>query len=155
MGPLALLEAAVKEPGLRCQLCGQCVLHSTGLTCPMTCPKRLRNGPCGGVRPDGNCEVVPEMRCVWVKAYKRSSRLPIWRSHIDHLRPPVDNSLEGTSSWANLLSGRDRETRAGGAPHGVEPRAKARRGGAGDHRRDAGHQRRRCRGGGAAARADG
>ena len=38
-------------------MCGQCVLHSTGMTCPMTCPKTLRNGPCGGVREDGDCEV--------------------------------------------------------------------------------------------------
>jgi hypothetical protein len=123
MSALASVEHAFKEPVWGCKMCGQCVLHDTGLTCPMTCPKTLRNGPCGGVRPDGNCEVVPEMRCVWVKAYKRSSVLPIWRSHIDHLRPPVDNSLEGTSSWANLLSGRDREMPAGWDPHGVEPRA--------------------------------
>ena len=44
---------------------------------------------------DGNCEVKPEMRCVWVKAYERSERLPLWRGHIDDLRPPVDNALEG------------------------------------------------------------
>jgi hypothetical protein len=123
MSVVTRFEHAFKEPVWGCKMCGQCVLHDTGLTCPMTCPKTLRNGPCGGVRPDGNCEVVPDMRCVWVKAYKRSSRLPIWRSHIDHLRPPVDNSLEGTSSWANLLSGRDRETPAGWDRDGVEPRA--------------------------------
>ncbi|HMN28420.1 MAG TPA: methylenetetrahydrofolate reductase C-terminal domain-containing protein, partial [Caldilineaceae bacterium] len=22
-----------------CQMCGQCIMHSTGMTCPMTCPK--------------------------------------------------------------------------------------------------------------------
>ena len=42
------------------------------------------------------------MRCVWLKAYERSERLPLWRGHIDHLRPPVDNSLKGTSAWINL-----------------------------------------------------
>ena len=42
-----------------CRMCGQCVLSSTGMSCPMNCPKTLRNGPCGGVRADGNCEVKP------------------------------------------------------------------------------------------------
>ena len=77
-------------------MCGQCVLHSTGMTCPMNCPKTLRNGPCGGVRADGGCEVKPEMRCVWLKGYERSRRLPLWRGHFNELRPPVDNQLEGT-----------------------------------------------------------
>ena len=72
MRPLALVEAAVKKPVFGCQMCGQCVLHSTGMTCPMNCPKTLRNGPCGGVRPDGNCEVDPEMRCVWLKPSGRA-----------------------------------------------------------------------------------
>ena len=96
-GVLARLEHVVKGPIWGCQMCGQCVLHDTGLTCPMNCPKTLRNGPCGGVRPDGHCEVKPEMRCVWLKAYERSERLPLWRGHIDNLRPPVDNGLKGTS----------------------------------------------------------
>ncbi len=110
---VARVEHAVKKPIWGCQMCGQCVLHSTGLTCPMTCPKTLRNGPCGGVRPNGNCEVKPEMRCVWLKAVERSERLPMWRDHIDHLRPPVDNTLKGSSSWLNLLSGRDKQVPAG------------------------------------------
>jgi hypothetical protein len=32
------------------------------------CPKRMLNGPCGGVR-DGMCEV--EGPCVWVKVYAK------------------------------------------------------------------------------------
>jgi hypothetical protein len=89
------------------------------MTCPMTCPKTLRNGPCGGVRTDGHCEVKPEMRCVWVKAEDRSRTMPLlprsWRDEFNHLRPPVNNALKGTSSWLNLLNGRDRQTPPGWA----------------------------------------
>jgi len=113
MGAVEQIEHAVKGRVFDCRMCGQCVLHSTGLTCPMTCPKTLRNGPCGGVRADGRCEVIPEMRCVWVKAYERSRRMPLWRDDFAHLHPPVDHSLEGTSSWKNLVTGRDRRTPAG------------------------------------------
>lgn len=128
MGPVehvvAAAEHLVKSPVWGCQMCGQCVLHSTGMTCPMTCPKTLRNGPCGGVREDGGCEVVPDMPCVWVKAYRRSVDLPLprpWKEEIHHLRPPVDNTLRGTSSWKNLVTGRDRRTPTGwSAPPGGE-----------------------------------
>ena len=113
---VAALEHLVKKPIWDCRMCGQCVLHDTGLTCPMTCPKTLRNGPCGGVRPDGHCEVKPEMRCVWLKAVERSEQLPLWKGHIDQLRPPVDNQLKGTSSWINLATGRDKQVPAGWAP---------------------------------------
>lgn len=82
------------------------------MTCPMTCPKTLRNGPCGGVRPNGHCEVKPEMRCVWTKAYGRAQHLP-WREEFQDLRPPIDNRLTGSSSWINLLSKRDRERPTG------------------------------------------
>jgi hypothetical protein len=121
-GLLARAEHTVKGQIWDCRMCGQCVLHDTGLTCPMTCPKTLRNGPCGGVRADGHCEVNPEMRCVWLKAVERSDHLPLWGSHIDRLRPPVDNQLQGTSSWINLMTGRDRRTPAGWAANpDVEP----------------------------------
>ncbi|MBB6172707.1 hypothetical protein HNR23_002767 [Nocardiopsis mwathae] len=114
---LATIEHAVKKPIWDCRMCGQCVLHATGLTCPMTCPKSLRNGPCGGVREDGGCEVDPTMTCVWLKAYDRSEKMPgSWREEFDDLRPPVDNRLQGTSSWANLLSGRDKAVPAGWLP---------------------------------------
>ena len=114
--PLEVAEHIVKKPIWGCKMCGQCVLHDTGMTCPMTCPKTLRNGPCGGVRANGNCEVVPDMRCVWLKAYERKQTLPLlpsWRAHFDNLRPPVDNRLRGTSAWLNLFTGRDKVTPAG------------------------------------------
>lgn len=70
------LEEVSKQVVFDCRMCGQCVLHSTGMTCPMTCPKNLRNGPCGGVRPNGHCEVIPDMPCIWVVAYERSQQMP-------------------------------------------------------------------------------
>ena len=88
-----------------CRMCGQCVLHETGMTCPMTCPKNLRNGPCGGVRSDGHCEVIPEMLCVWVQAWERSRKMPIYGSEILKVLPPLDRQLEGTSAWLNDLAG--------------------------------------------------
>lgn len=115
-GFVALVEDAIKKPVFDCRMCGQCVLHSTGMTCPMTCPKTLRNGPCGGVREDGGCEVKPEMTCVWLVAERRATTLPlpkVWREGIDHLRPPVNNQLQGTSSWVNLMTGADRQTPRG------------------------------------------
>ena len=99
-------EHISKVPTFGCKMCGQCILHSTGMTCPMTCPKDLRNGPCGGVMLDGGCEVIPEIRCIWVNAYNRSQRLP-WAEEILDLQPPVDWSLKGSSSWINLVTERD------------------------------------------------
>ena len=88
-----------------CRMCGQCVLHSTGMTCPMTCPKNLRNGPCGGVRTNGHCEVVPEMRCVWVEAYERSGRMPVYGNDLLQVLPPLNRQLQGTSAWINDFTG--------------------------------------------------
>ncbi len=92
-----------------CQMCGQCILHSTGMTCSMTCPKNLRNGPCGGVRANGHCEVKPEMRCVWVEAYERSLEMPKYGQELVAIQPPVNRELLGTSSWINMLYGIDTE----------------------------------------------
>jgi hypothetical protein len=99
------VEIIVKKPFFGCRMCGQCVLHETGLTCPMGCPKTLRNGPCGGVRTNGHCEVRPEMRCVWVRAERRSRFLP-WRSHILKIQPALDWTQKGSSSWINAILGR-------------------------------------------------
>ena len=67
--PITWFEKIIKGFLFDCQMCGNCVLSSTGMACPMNCPKTLRNGPCGGVRANGNCEVKPEMKCVWFEAW--------------------------------------------------------------------------------------
>jgi hypothetical protein len=110
---LLAVEKTIKETFFDCRMCGQCILHSTGMTCPMRCPKNERNGPCGGVRLDGNCEVFPDRPCVWVLAWERSRRLPLWRDDMERLNPPVDWRLSGTSSWENLFTGRDKQTPPG------------------------------------------
>ena len=102
---VAPVEALTKKAIFGCRMCGQCILHETGLTCPMGCPKSLRNGPCGGVRMNGHCEVVPGMMCVWVKAERRSRWLP-WRGAILKIQPALDWTLQGSSAWINVLAGR-------------------------------------------------
>ncbi len=96
-----------------CRMCGQCILHSTGMTCPMTCPKNLRNGPCGGVRANGHCEVIPTMRCVWVQAFERSQQLDKYTGEMTDLQPPINHRLQGTSAWINDFTGLADEVPAG------------------------------------------
>ena len=98
------LEIISKVPLFDCRMCGQCVLHSTGMTCPMTCPKTLRNGPCGGVLVNGHCEVKPEMPCVWVQAWQRSNNMGEDGDQIRSIQAPLNNRLQGTSAWINDMN---------------------------------------------------
>jgi hypothetical protein len=100
--PVAALERSVKGVLFDCRMCGQCVLSSTGMSCPMNCPKSLRNGPCGGVRANGNCEVYPDMKCVWYLAIAGSARIPGGAEALSHVQPPVDRRLTGKSSWLRV-----------------------------------------------------
>ena len=100
--PVALVEKAVKGFLFDCQMCGQCALSSTGMSCSMNCPKTIRNGPCGGVRANGNCEVKPEMRCVWVEAFDGSQRMQAGREAIKVVQFAVDGRLKGSSSWLRV-----------------------------------------------------
>src|SRR5580692_3470893 len=96
--PVAAIERVVKGLLFDCQMCGQCALSATGMSCSMNCPKNLRNGPCGGVRANGNCEVRPDMPCVWVLAVEGSRRMREGSISIRLVQPPVDRRLQGGSS---------------------------------------------------------
>jgi hypothetical protein len=96
--PMEAVERNVKGFLFDCQMCGRCALSSTGMSCPMNCPKNLRNGPCGGVRGNGHCEVKPEMKCVWVQAWEGSRRMTGGDKILDRQKP-VDHSLKGSSAW--------------------------------------------------------
>lgn len=101
--PFQKLEKVSKGFLFDCQMCGQCVLSSTGMSCPMNCPKTLRNGPCGGVRPNGHCEVKPEMKCVWVQGWQGAARMDDGLEKIRAVQLPVDNSIKGKSSWLRVV----------------------------------------------------
>lgn len=102
------VERRGKEALFGCTMCGQCALPVSGYACPMTCPKGLRNGPCGGVAANGDCEVYPGVTCVWVTAFERAEQA----GHADdltRLHRPVDHRLAGSSSWVNYWLGRDED----------------------------------------------
>jgi ferredoxin len=75
----------------KCSACGECVIETTGLICPVTrCPKSLLNGPCGG-QAKGKCEVDKERDCAWILIYnelKKRGQLALLRMK----RPPKDHS---------------------------------------------------------------
>ncbi len=100
--PMAVVERQVKGVFFDCRMCGACALSSTGMSCSMNCPKQLRNGPCGGVRADGNCEVIADMPCVWVKAWEGSRQMADGDKILD-VQKPVDNSIKETSTWLRLV----------------------------------------------------
>ena len=97
--PFLIVEKATKGFLLDSQSCGQCIVGFTGLSCPMNCPKTMRNGPCGGVRPDGKCEIKPEMNCVWVQAWEGNKRLEEDEYPIQIVQPAIDNRRIGKSAW--------------------------------------------------------
>ncbi len=103
------VELAVKRPMFVCQACGNCVLGHMEYVCPQTCPKQMRNGPCGGTH-FGRCEVV-DQPCIWVGVMERARAA----RRDDELRvyiPPPNRRLQGTSSWINYLLDRDSRPRA-------------------------------------------
>jgi len=101
--PVAAIERTVKGALFDCRMCGQCVLSSTGMSCPMNCPKSIRNGPCGGVLANGHCEVKPWMRCVWVEAFKGAEQIPGGTDAMRQVQAPVDRRTEGKSSWLRVV----------------------------------------------------
>lgn len=112
--PFAVVEKLTKGVLLDSQNCGHCVVGSTGMACPMNCPKKLRNGPCGGVRPGGWCEILPEMQCVWVLAWEGNKRFREGSYPIQAVQPALDNRRAGRSAWL-------REVRLKRTPASPEP----------------------------------
>ncbi len=104
-----LLEDPVKIILLSCQSCGDCGIQHVAFQCPESgCPKHTRNGPCGGSR-DGYCEVHPDRRCIWVRAYVRLQYSHATGTFIKQTVPPRNWALDKTSSWINFHLERDHQ----------------------------------------------
>ncbi|MEI6283312.1 MAG: methylenetetrahydrofolate reductase C-terminal domain-containing protein, partial [Alphaproteobacteria bacterium] len=81
-------------------------------------------GPCGGTR-DGRCEVDGFGDCIWLRAYERLKSDHAADQLLAHTPVVQDQSLRGTSSWANNWLARDHLTRpAPAAPPSVAPAKK-------------------------------
>ncbi len=102
---IARVEAFGKGMMFDCHACGQCVLQKTNLICPMSCPKGLRNGPCGGTL-DEKCEVYPDRQCVWCRIHKKQYKKT--ETDCPDLLPSPDSALFNTSSYLNMLNGSDK-----------------------------------------------
>ncbi len=98
---ITFIEKHTKSFLFDCQMCGECVLSSTGMTCPMVCPKQMRNGPCGGVRDNGNCEVVAKMKCVWVEAWHGASLMQ-HNKEIQEIHFALNSEYKNSSAWLRL-----------------------------------------------------
>ena len=101
MEPLvARIETAVKDRVWGCQMCGHCVLHSTGMTCPMNVPEDASQRPLRrrarrrGLRGEARdaLRVAQGLRALASRCRCSPST---WRDEFNHLRPPVDNRLNG------------------------------------------------------------
>ncbi len=94
-------EQAIKGALFSCRMCGNCILQETAFVCPMTCPKGLRNGLCGGASPE-HCEVDPSRPCTWYKIYERAERLGRTESLLE-VNAPLDGERVGRETWLDLV----------------------------------------------------
>ena len=110
---IQLLEDPTKSLLLECKRCGDCAIHHVAFLCPESqCPKHIRNGACGGSR-NGCCEVYPERKCVWFRAWERWAEAGQLKEMITDCIPPRMWDLDGTSSWLNFHLRRDHQSAFG------------------------------------------
>jgi hypothetical protein len=104
------VSSLYRKATLGCQSCGDCIQdHLSYAGCSMRwCYKELRNGPCGGSRPDGACEARPELPCLWNQVYQASLALGEDPARFSRtLIPPRDWSLDRTNALVNRFAGTD------------------------------------------------
>ncbi len=94
------MECWIKGGLFGCRMCGNCLLKQTAHICPMTCPKGLRNGLCGGATPEA-CEVDPSRPCTWHRIYERSKKRGC-EDRLLEVNAPLDGDRVGRETWLNL-----------------------------------------------------
>ncbi len=108
MRAFTAFEKSIKGALFGCRMCGNCILQETAFICPMTCPKGLRNGLCGGATPE-QCEVDPSRPCTWYAIYERAEKM----GRLDKLleiNAPIDGNRAGHETWIDMVRHwRDRE----------------------------------------------
>lgn len=90
----------------RCRACGECILFEMGGICPITrCPKRMLNGPCGGMYK-GKCEVGHyETDCIWVTIYERLKKNGMLSSFTSFKNPRDYSKLDAAPRKSVRIQG--------------------------------------------------
>ena len=84
----------------RCAACGECILSTTGVICPIArYLKRMANGPFGDLW-DGKCEVNREIACGWQSIDERLKEL----GQLDRFERPTD-----PKNWSTSCDGEPRK----------------------------------------------
>lgn len=110
-------EKVIKIPFLDCQTCGDCGIQHVAFLCPESkCPKHIRNGSCGGSL-NGRCEVFPDRKCVWFRAYQRWASINDLAKMAEGCIPPRMWELDKTSSWLNFHLKRDHNSASNRIAH--------------------------------------
>jgi len=102
MRTFTALERTIKSALFSCRMCGNCILQETAFICPMTCPKGLRNGLCGGATPEA-CEVDSTRPCTWYKIYERAERMGR-TDRLLEINAPLDGNRVGRETWIDMLN---------------------------------------------------
>jgi methylenetetrahydrofolate reductase (NADPH) len=106
----SLMEGPAKKLLLDCKKCGDCGIQHVAFLCPESkCPKHIRNGACGGSRDTG-CEVYPDRKCVWFRAYERWASVSSIHELAAGCVPPRMWELDNTPSWLNFHLKRDHQS---------------------------------------------
>jgi methylenetetrahydrofolate reductase (NADPH) len=94
-------EGMIKGVLFGCRMCGNCILQETAFVCPMTCPKGLRNGLCGGASAD-HCEVDPSRPCTGYIIYDRAERMGRLDTLLE-INAPLDGERVGRETWLDMI----------------------------------------------------
>lgn len=65
-------DRLLKKLLVSCRSCSKCRLPQHEFVCVENCPKRLNDGPCGGIRENGMCE-IGNFECIHAKIVRFSS----------------------------------------------------------------------------------
>jgi len=68
----------------------------------MECPKGMRNGPCGSIKPEKTCYIDETRKCVWYSIYKRALTTGREEKLLEIL-PPLDWNKTGTETWGDVV----------------------------------------------------
>jgi len=111
-------EHLIKVLLFDCENCGDCALFELAFLCPMSqCPKKQRNGACGGSF-EGWCEAYPnKKKCIYVRAYARLKKYGEEETLRDIYVPPANWDFYHTASWINFFLGRDHVGKRLGVPY--------------------------------------